>query len=87
MKVTVTQADIDAGVRENCKRCPVALAVQRLYPDHEVKVGLYRIFLKKDGITSVYRMPKPVGVGVRRFDWGLGMEPMEFEAKWAESYA
>lgn len=87
MKVEVTQADIDAGIRKECMKCPVALAVKRLYPDREVKVGITRLYLKLHGIASCYRIPKEIAVKIARFDDGAKMVPMEFEAPWVESYA
>lgn len=87
MKVQVTQEDIDAGIRKECMKCPVALAVKRMFPDHHVKVGITRIYLKKDGITSSYRLPQKIAVKIARFDDGAAMVPMEFEATWMESYA
>ena len=39
MKVTVTQEDIDRGYRGNSKRCPIALAMKRLFPEKDVSVG------------------------------------------------
>ena len=32
MRIEVTQADIDAGLRESCVACPVALALHRAFP-------------------------------------------------------
>lgn len=87
MHVQVTQADIDAGIRKDCKRCPVALAVQRLYPEHEVKVGVTSIYIIKSGITSRYRMPNEIAIRIAQFDDGRPMTLMEFEAPWVESQA
>lgn len=87
MHVQVTEDDIIAGIRKDCKWCPVALAVQRLYPEHEVKVGVTSIYIIKRGITSRYRMPNEIVIRIARFDDGQDMTPMEFEAPWVESQA
>ncbi len=37
-RITVTQADIDAGKRECAQWCPIALALRRLTPETDIEV-------------------------------------------------
>ena len=45
MIVTVTQEDIDSGVANSCGKCPVALALQRLFPGKEISVDYRTTFI------------------------------------------
>lgn len=86
MKVTVTEDDIKFGIPKCSESCPVAIAIKRLYPDRVVKVGITGIYLVKDGITHVYKMPKEITVAITSYDYGKPMTPVEFEAPWEEAF-
>lgn len=72
--VTVTQADIDGGVRNKCTKCPVALALKRLFPGRRISVANYSI---KVG-SCLERMPSEVISFVSWFDIGRAVQPFSF---------
>lgn len=83
IKVTVTDEDIDRGVRRDCDWCPVARAVKRalygkpgdtLIPDGPVKVNQFRIEI--DGGRMV--APLKVSQFVEDFDNEKAVSPFEF---------
>lgn len=55
---TVTAADIKAGICREPSKCPVALAVQRLYPSYDVLVDDTEILIERDQETHIYT-PSP----------------------------
>lgn len=75
--VEVTRADIEAGVRNDCYACPVALAIARLVGvDRCVSVGF------SDTWILAHRMATSAVVRdfISRFDAGQdGLEPFSFE--------
>jgi hypothetical protein len=73
MIIQVTQADIDAGVRKECTRCPVALAIQRNV-GCVVEVGRYGIYFS----GKMVMIPNNVAKRISIFDSGGGMTPFEF---------
>lgn len=84
MKIQVTGEDIQNGTPSDCGRCPVALAVSRALGgvSHErisvtgLSVEVYDTQLKrwKHDVPPSY-----VGFFIRCFDYGLPVEPFEFE--------
>lgn len=81
-EVSVTEEDINNGVPGDPNYCPIALAIQRIFPNFGVMVGKDRINLEFEmnnspgfyciGTTySQYRF-------VRRFDKGKSVQPFNF---------
>lgn len=62
--ITVTQQDIDRGVKHSGKECPIALAVNRA-----ATLG--------DELWHV-RYPREVGYFIRDFDAGQPVKPFSF---------
>lgn len=93
MTVNVTKQLIAAGVRSQCERCPVALAIQSQLP-----VGVFAYVGQLDvvicdarlgndkAISRDYSFPDWVVEKVKRFDAGGGMESFEFELHVAEEF-
>jgi hypothetical protein len=74
MKIIVTQEDIDKGLKNSCSSRPVALAVQRVFPDKRISVsGMIYIDYYE------YWYPSNVNVFIRRFDRGALVQPFSFE--------
>ena len=75
-----TEDDIWEGVRESIDKCPIGLALQRLFPTNKVLVG-FPGYCTVD--TRKYRYDKEVEVShfTRAFDLGLPVEPITFTAK------
>lgn len=75
--VSVTQEDIDKGIREDCNRCAIALAVARLYPNSEVLVSS-GISISTPEAFQTYVIPKEAGFFMDKFDDGEKVEPFTF---------
>lgn len=76
MIVQVKQEHIDAGGRSGYT-CPVALAIKELLPDRGVYVG--RMYLRFCEDTDWKPMPPKVQKWIREYDYGMKVEPFEFE--------
>lgn len=80
--INVTQEEIYGGVRGDCERCPIALAIQRCVPnvrtvsvcDSEIEIGLWGI-----PSMSVNDPPSEAVDFIRKFDNGLDVSPFSFE--------
>lgn len=82
MRITVTQEDIEKGVRRNCVRCPIALAMTR-------QTGLPWFVDERGGIVFSHKHPKNIQLMVdlpwqamdfmSGFDSGLPMFPFTFD--------
>ena len=83
MKVEVTQAMIDEGKRDNCRACPIALALIRATGEAEVSVGwgqarIGRSFSPDCRFVSI---PHEACLFIAAFDQGQEVAPFSFEAK------
>jgi hypothetical protein len=82
MKIRVLRTDIKRGKPGSSSRCPVALAVRRVFGRHpdftNVSVGLWIIVSNK--ILDV-RIPKVALEFIKRFDAGRKVKPFTFEIK------
>ena len=47
LKGEVTRQDIKEGIPKNCRTCPVAQAVSRMFPGYDVSVDSFRVILRK----------------------------------------
>jgi hypothetical protein len=79
--ISVTQEDINCGVRDNPVLCPIALAVQRQFPDHLVcvtergEVAVVRGFFDECLEGNYRQLTRPF---VEKFDSKLAVEPFNF---------
>lgn len=48
MRGQVTDIDILAGIGGDCQRCPVALAVGRMFPDYQISIDVVEVNIYKD---------------------------------------
>lgn len=48
VRVGVTQDDIDRGQPEDCWKCPLTLALRRMFPDYVPEVDTTEILLNKE---------------------------------------
>ena len=82
MRIEVTAQDIRKGKKSNCMRCPVALAVKRLLPGHEVWADSLSIDVwTHDEYRRVATTPKKVATFMDRFDTGQPVKPFTFTMK------
>lgn len=73
--VDVTQADIDNGIRAECKKCPVALALTRVLRKREdAKVHFATVNLRNEA----YLMPKRARDWIWNFDDTGDVKPFRF---------
>lgn len=79
MKVSITQEDIEAGVRCSACRCPVARATQRACGVY-VGIAAGNVCIDRpNGYSRYVPLPSEVNAFINRFDLGGVIEPMEFE--------
>jgi hypothetical protein len=83
-KISVTQEDIDRGVRSHAGWCPIARAIKRtlfgkpgapLIPDADVKVGHYAVDIQ-DGRAY---LPQEAVEFIQDFDVDRPVKPFEFD--------
>lgn len=82
MRINVTDDDIKMGRKDNCRECPVALAIARDTNSYNVEVGGSYLILIDDyrfdnsgnclGLREVFDF-------VWEFDNGLEVKPFSFE--------
>jgi hypothetical protein len=78
LHVDVLQHHIDAGVRRDCRLCPVAMALQRATGE-AWRVSEKRAVLRRGSATPIrVRIPVNVTSFIRRFDAGEPVAPFEF---------
>jgi hypothetical protein len=82
--VTVTQEDIDNGMRHTPCACPIALATAReAGTGCDVSVGATRLNIYRAGPASRtrYRLPGDARDFICRFDLDLSVRPFTFTAE------
>lgn len=79
MKITVTQDDIDNGHRNDCERCPVAIAIRRCIDvPYGVDVGGNTRIITPIGN---FKYPSTVRKFIHNFDNQLTVKPFTFNLK------
>ena len=81
VRITVTQADIDAGVREDCHNCPIARAVKRAFPGASNVTVEGMICFDHGQQTFDCVLPPVADDFIDRFDNGLQVAPFGFDAE------
>jgi nitrate/TMAO reductase-like tetraheme cytochrome c subunit len=82
MKITVTQKDIDKGLKSSCYECPIAHALKRKVKNkirYGFAVNADFIDLTKDNKWWIYALPKKAQTFIKRFDDGKPVKPFTFE--------
>lgn len=80
MKIKVTQKHIDNGFKNNCWRCPIALAIEEQLINKSFTVASSTIRIQ----GNVINLPYEACNFIRKFDNGLPVEPFEFELDYNE---
>lgn len=80
IQISVTADDINAGIKNHCSKCPVALAVCRHLPMTE-EVTSVSVWLGDDKAID---LPATARNFIRAFDAGERVEPIIFELEVAE---
>lgn len=85
MTILVTAQDIERGRREECRSCPVAIAINRAIPSRNWRslVGLYEVAFEFGaagtyGLYPVANLPRAASTFIARFDREEPVEPFEF---------
>ena len=74
--VTVTQDDIDHGVKQSCVKCPIAIAATRAL-NFSAHVQPNHIYAG----NRAYSVPWQARVFIIKFDNGGRVEPFQFELR------
>jgi hypothetical protein len=79
MLIEVTQEDIDAGKREDCRNCPIALAVKRACPNWlNIAVSWQVEADTINGDPIEIQLPQEAEDFVGMFDDGMKVQPFTF---------
>lgn len=84
MKVKLTQAMIDTGIKRDCGKCPLALMLFEAIPSaHRVEVDVMdngtRPWAEVDDNEVIFSDPEKVAEFLVRFDNGKKVKPMFVE--------
>lgn len=80
MKIDVTGKDIRNGVRKIADSCPIALAVQRAFPDKGIEVDDQIIGVYAPGESQLFKTPLVAKEFIALFDGGTATpEPFSFD--------
>lgn len=86
MRVTVTQDDIDNGIRHSPSFCPIGRAFKRSFPGHfDVSVANPTIVYHYDDMFAYFRPSKRALAFMTKFDEGENVEPTSFNFPEAET--
>ena len=84
MKITVTQKDIDKGLKSNCYECPIAHAFKRKFKN-QIRYGFAVNAESIEHFTKdmwySYTLPKKAKKFIQRFDSDQPAKPFTFEIK------
>lgn len=94
LRVEVTEEDIKNGKRDNCKKCPVVLALARTLGVKNVDVRWYNA--DSQSLEEPYygasfviayqsfslKLPPEVGTKISKYDRSGEMQPFSFEVMW-----
>lgn len=85
IRVEVTEEDIREGERDNCRSCPIALALQRALPPDVELVTVGRYYARwafdesKFALWFAATLPLQAKRFIALFDDGMAVEPFAFE--------
>lgn len=80
MLIEVTAEDIRDGIRNSCRLCPVARAIQRATGLDLVWVSSSFVeFRHQDQPLKVLDLPSEAAKWIRDYDLGRGMQPFSFD--------
>lgn len=73
-EILVEQRHIDAGIRADCHKCPVALVLQERFPNKEIFVGAFFFCIGK----NEFIIPKDLREYIIKFDKYINIKPKAF---------
>ncbi len=79
-EIHVTQEDINFGERRNCKKCPIALAINRVFPDKFVSVSPFGVYtIDRTTLETIrYGIPSYASQFIEDFDCHPEFKPEPF---------
>lgn len=93
MKISVTQEHISAGKKEDCQKCPIALAIIEVLPDTHVSVfaDLKSVCNAPAQFRDAYvringearYLPREASDFIDSFDCGRPVVPFEFDLEYS----
>jgi len=84
MKITVTQKDIDKGLKSSCYECPIAHAFKRKVKNqirYGFAVNSASIEYLTEDMWHRYALPKEAKQFIQRFDCDQPVKPFTFEVQ------
>lgn len=84
--VNVTAKDIKAGEIGHCKKCPIALALQRVFPRFDIQVGSRWAEIDNGETGFNPTLPDIARDFIDAFDGGEPAKPFAFELSVPVSY-
>ncbi len=81
-KIHVTQKHIDKGIKNNCLKCPVALALyeySKMLCDNITVI--HQLSILYSNRIEYYHMPKSIIRFIRKFDTNKKVKPFNFVLK------
>lgn len=82
VRINVSSEAILNGVRDDCRRCPIARSAWNSFPPHSA-IAAFRdeLRVRLPHHSSVLKFPLPVEARefINRFDDGLQVEPFAFD--------
>jgi hypothetical protein len=79
--ITVTQEDIDTGERDDCNRCPIALAAGRVLGGKVIVDDDWIISRADFNDSDFYALTDEARQFILRFDAGEPVSPFTFEVE------
>jgi hypothetical protein len=81
MTVEVTAEDIAKGRRNDCNRCPIAIAIKRSAgcAFASAAPGVAFVSIDLDGGSTRYRLPREASLFINDFDRYAGVDPFSFD--------
>ncbi len=88
--IQVAQEDINQGIKEDCRRCPVALAIARVTTNCDISVARYIQFIHATGNNNrnffLRLLPLHMQAWIGDFDFGYFVRPTAFKLEIPEKY-
>ena len=82
MRGQVTADDIEKGTGGSCQTCPVALAVQRMFPSYEICVEVEQVSLfEADEVYAVLRVSEALADWIDVYDTENKVQPLNLVIK------
>lgn len=81
MLIKVTQEDIDGGITDDMRLCPIALAVRRITKEDLVEVDENTIYIETiiGRSPKLYKTSKTAKKFIQDFDAGEKVKPFSFK--------